>query len=97
MNLSFINLPKAFLSGYDICLNNAASPDYCRDQITSSAPTMIDVYLKTYENCRGILGSERCKTLMAPEPASGIVSSIPILALGIIAGALIFGRNKKGA
>ena len=95
MDLSFINLPKAFLSGYDTCLNNA-SPDFCRDKIVSSAPTVIDIYLKTYENCRNLLGSERCKALMAPEPSSGIVSSIPILALGIIAGALIFGRNKKG-
>jgi hypothetical protein len=93
MDLSFINLPKAFLSGYDTCLNNA-SPDYCRGQITSSAPTMIDVYLKTYENCRNLLGSEKCKSLMAPEPASGIVSSIPILALGIIAGAIIFGKRR---
>ena len=93
MDLSFINLPKAFLSGYDACLNNA-SPDYCRDKIVSGAPTVIDVYLRTYENCRSLLGSERCKALMAPEPASGIVSSIPILALGIIAGALIFGKRR---
>jgi hypothetical protein len=93
MDLSFINLPKAFLSGYDACLNNA-SPDFCREKIVSSAPTVVDVYLRTYENCRNLLGSERCKTLMAPEPTSGIVSSIPILALGIIAGALIFGKRR---
>lgn len=95
MDFSFINLPKAFLSGYDTCLNNA-SPDYCRDKIVSSAPTVIDIYLKTYENCRNILGSERCKALMAPEPTSG-VAIVPLLTIGLIAGALIFGRTKKGA
>jgi len=95
MDFSFINLPKAFLSGYDACLNNA-SPDFCRDKIVSSAPTVIDVYLKTYENCRSILGSERCKTIMAPDQPTKI-AIVPLLAIGIIAGALIFGRNKKGA
>lgn len=85
---TYLNLPKTFLAAYDICLRSA-SPDYCRNTVSSSAPTVLNVYLGAYETCRNVMGSETCQNILAPEPTSGLAIAPPLI-LGFILGAVLF-------
>lgn len=92
MAISYFNPLKTFLSSYDLCIRSA-SPDYCRNSVSSSTPAIMDTYLKTYENCRIALGSEACQNILAPDQ-NPTLQALPLLAIGFLAGAIIFG--KKG-
>ena len=88
MAISYLNLPKTFLSAYDVCLRSAP-PDYCRRTVSESAPTVMNVFLGSYETCRNVLGAETCQNMLAPDPTSGLAIA-PTLILGFIIGAIIF-------
>lgn len=92
MAISYFNPMKTFLSAYDTCIQSA-SPDYCRNSVSSSTPAVVDVYLKTYENCRRIMSADSCQKILAPDQ-NQTLQAIPLVAIGFIFGAVIFG--KKG-
>jgi len=91
MSINLINIGDQFLSAYDIC-TLYASKEICRDKITSTAPTLIDIYLKTYDNCKEIFGQNQCRKLLAPETL-GTASVIGIAVIGFIIGAIIFRKE----
>lgn len=88
--MDYMNLPRIFLQSYDACLGYYPA-DVCRQKVIAGAPIGIDVYLKTYENCRPILGPERCQTFLAPDQKASF--AIPLLAIGFIIGA-VFGKER---
>lgn len=91
MEITYLNLPRTFLDSYDLCLRSAGA-DYCRNAVSQSATLATDAYLRSYEGCRGILGSGTCKDIFAPDPNAGI-AILPIFAVGFIIGAAFFKKE----
>lgn len=85
--MDYMNLPRLFLQSYDACLSYYPA-DVCRQKVIAGAPIGIDIYLKTYENCRGILGPQTCQNYLAPDVNKGL--SILSLGIGLILGAALF-------
>ena len=93
MQISYFNPARTFLTAYDLCLRSAP-PDYCRQKVSEGAPMAIDVYLRSYETCAQVLGSENCQKILAPDPVSP-ATVIPLIAIGFLFGYLF--RGKKDA